>query len=70
MVRIRFPPAPSQERTGERADPRRWFHLASKLHRRDQTLVRRRALFHKLTNGEWIDAHDNLILCGPTDPAS
>jgi DNA replication protein DnaC len=25
-----------------------------------------RALFHKLTNGEWIDAHDNLILCGPT----
>src|SRR5437868_11129710 len=24
-----------------------------------------RALFHKLTNGEWIDAHDNLILCGP-----
>ena len=28
-----------------------------------------RALFHKLTNGEWIDAHDNLILCGPTDPA-
>ena len=25
-----------------------------------------RALFHKLTNGEWIDTHDNLILCGPT----
>jgi DNA replication protein DnaC len=25
-----------------------------------------RALFHKLTGGEWIDAHDNLILCGPT----
>ena len=25
-----------------------------------------RALFHKLTNGEWIDVHDNLILCGPT----
>jgi len=25
-----------------------------------------RALFHKLTTGEWIDAHDNLILCGPT----
>jgi hypothetical protein len=25
-----------------------------------------RALFHKLTNSEWIDAHDNLILCGPT----
>src|SRR2546430_3289886 len=25
-----------------------------------------RALFQKLTNGEWIDAHDNLILCGPT----
>src|SRR6201981_2595112 len=25
-----------------------------------------RALFHKLTNGEWIDAHDNLIWCGRT----
>src|SRR5256714_2935730 len=25
-----------------------------------------RALFQKLTNAEWIDAHDNLILCGPT----
>ena len=25
-----------------------------------------RALFQMLTNGEWIDAHDNLILCGPT----
>src|SRR5437763_4133435 len=25
-----------------------------------------RALFHKLTNGEWIDTHDSLILCGPT----
>jgi DNA replication protein DnaC len=25
-----------------------------------------RALFHKLTGGEWIEAHDNLILCGPT----
>src|SRR5271154_5331099 len=25
-----------------------------------------RALFQKLTNGQWIDAHDNLILCGPT----
>jgi DNA-binding winged helix-turn-helix (wHTH) protein len=25
-----------------------------------------RALFQKLTYGEWIDAHDNLILCGPT----
>src|SRR5260370_29314563 len=25
-----------------------------------------RALFHKLSGGEWIDAHDNLILCGPT----
>ena len=24
------------------------------------------ALFHKLADGEWIDAHDNLILCGPT----
>jgi len=28
------------------------------------------ALFHKLANGDWIEAHDNLILCGPTDPAS
>jgi DNA replication protein DnaC len=26
-----------------------------------------RALFHKLAGGEWIDAHDNLILCGPTE---
>jgi DNA replication protein DnaC len=25
-----------------------------------------RALFQKLVGGEWIDAHDNLILCGPT----
>ena len=25
-----------------------------------------RALFHKLADGEWIDVHDNLILCGPT----
>jgi DNA replication protein DnaC len=25
-----------------------------------------RALFQKLTEGSWIDAHDNLILCGPT----
>ena len=25
-----------------------------------------RALFHKLAGGEWIAAHDNLILCGPT----
>ena len=25
-----------------------------------------RALFRELTEGEWIDAHDNLILCGPT----
>ena len=29
-----------------------------------------RGLFRKLAGGEWIDAHDNLILCGPTDPAS
>ena len=29
-----------------------------------------RTLFHKLAGGEWIEAHDNLILCGPTDPAS
>jgi DNA replication protein DnaC len=26
-----------------------------------------RALFQKLTHGAWIDAHDNLILCGPTE---
>jgi len=25
-----------------------------------------RALFNKLAEGSWIDAHDNLILCGPT----
>jgi DNA replication protein DnaC len=25
-----------------------------------------RGLFHRLAGGEWIDAHDNLILCGPT----
>jgi DNA replication protein DnaC len=25
-----------------------------------------RTLFHKLVEGEWIEAHDNLILCGPT----
>ena len=25
-----------------------------------------RALFQKLAQGTWIDAHDNLILCGPT----
>ena len=25
-----------------------------------------RTLFQNLANGEWIDAHDNLILCGPT----
>ena len=25
-----------------------------------------RALFQKLVKGEWIEAHDNLILCGPT----
>lgn len=29
-----------------------------------------RALFRELTIGEWIDTHDNVILCGPTDPAS
>jgi len=29
-----------------------------------------RALFHKLTGGQWIDARDNLILCGPTGPAT
>jgi hypothetical protein len=26
-----------------------------------------RALFQKLAVGEWVDAHDNLILCGPTE---
>jgi DNA replication protein DnaC len=25
-----------------------------------------RALFQKLADGSWIDAHENLILCGPT----
>src|SRR4030081_3965118 len=25
-----------------------------------------RALFHKLAGGEWIDADEHLILCGPT----
>ena len=25
-----------------------------------------RALFQKLANSDWIEAHDNLILCGPT----
>ena len=25
-----------------------------------------RSLFQKLAGGQWIDAHDNLILCGPT----
>jgi DNA replication protein DnaC len=25
-----------------------------------------RALFKKLADGDWIDAHENLILCGPT----
>src|SRR5437764_12367630 len=29
-----------------------------------------RALFHKLTDGEWIDTPDNLIMCGPTGVAS
>jgi hypothetical protein len=29
-----------------------------------------RALFQKLAEGSWIDAHDNVILCGPTEPAS
>jgi DNA replication protein DnaC len=43
-------------------------------HRRDKRLaarlryarLRQHALFQKLASGEWIDAHDNLILCGPT----
>ena len=25
-----------------------------------------RSLFQKLADGEWVDAHDNLILCGPS----
>jgi DNA replication protein DnaC len=25
-----------------------------------------RGAFHKVASGEWIDAHDNMILCGPT----
>jgi DNA replication protein DnaC len=29
-----------------------------------------RALFQKLAGGQWIDAHDNLILCGPTGPVT
>lgn len=29
-----------------------------------------RSFFHKLAEGDWIDAHENLILCGPTEPAS
>lgn len=29
-----------------------------------------RTLFQKLAEGSWIDAHENMILCGPTEPAS
>ena len=29
-----------------------------------------RSLFQKLATGAWINAYDNLILCGPPDPAS
>jgi len=29
-----------------------------------------RALFQKLVEGGWIDAHDNLALIGPTEPAA
>ena len=29
-----------------------------------------RALFQKLAEGEWIDAHDNLTLVGPSESAS
>jgi hypothetical protein len=29
-----------------------------------------KALFAKLTAGDWIDQHQNLIVIGPTDPAS
>lgn len=29
-----------------------------------------RALFKKLADGDWIEAHENLILCGPFEPAS
>ena len=28
------------------------------------------ALFQKLAEGEWIDAHDNLALVGPPEPAA
>ncbi len=28
-----------------------------------------RTLFQKLIEGSWIDAHDNLVITGPTDPA-
>jgi hypothetical protein len=29
-----------------------------------------KALFHKLAAGEWIDRHHNLLIIGPTEPAS
>ena len=29
-----------------------------------------RALFQRLADGSWIDAHENVILSGPTEPAS
>ncbi|MBI2739022.1 MAG: ATP-binding protein [Rhodospirillales bacterium] len=29
-----------------------------------------RALFQKLATGQWIEAHDNLVITGPTDLAS
>ena len=29
-----------------------------------------RILFQKLAEGGWIDLHENLILCGPPEPAS
>ena len=29
-----------------------------------------RALFHRLVAGDWIDQHQNLLVIGPTEPAS
>src|SRR6201995_2401058 len=29
-----------------------------------------RALFNELVEGNWIDTHDNLILCGPSGPVT
>jgi DNA replication protein DnaC len=29
-----------------------------------------RAMFQKLTGGEWIERHENLLITGPTDQAT